>query len=176
MVLKDKLPVSKFQGMTVTKVGVLGSGIMGSGTATDLVELAACQLVIESVVAFSAPERVCGMHFFNPAPVMKLVEVVAPITASEDAIAAATAFARACRKDPVRVKHGGGDQRGPLPSSFGRPSGSALWLRLALRDALTLGCGRQAGWSAGRRRRIAAAASSTGSEPVRRSSGAFGGS
>ena len=45
--------------------------------------------VVDLAVAVSAPERVCGMHFFNPAPVMKLVEIVAPITASEATIATA---------------------------------------------------------------------------------------
>ncbi len=60
--------------------------------------------VVELAVTVSAPERVCGMHFFNPAPVMKLVEIVAPITASEETIATATGFALACGKEPVRVK------------------------------------------------------------------------
>jgi 3-hydroxybutyryl-CoA dehydrogenase len=60
--------------------------------------------VVDLAVAVSSPERVCGMHFFNPAPVMKLVEIVAPITASEETLATATAFARACGKDTVRVK------------------------------------------------------------------------
>ena len=60
--------------------------------------------VVDLAVAVSSPERVCGLHFFNPAPVMKLVEVVAPLTASEDTIATATALARACGKEPVRVK------------------------------------------------------------------------
>jgi 3-hydroxybutyryl-CoA dehydrogenase len=60
--------------------------------------------VVDLAVTVSAPERVCGMHFFNPAPVMKLVEIVAPITVSEETIAIATEFARACGKDPVRVK------------------------------------------------------------------------
>ena len=60
--------------------------------------------VVDLAVAVSRPERVCGMHFFNPAPVMKLVEIVAPITASEETLATATAFAQACGKDTVRVK------------------------------------------------------------------------
>ena len=50
------------------------------------------------------PEKVCGIHFFNPAPVMSLVEVVRPITASEETIDAARAFAEACGKTPVEVK------------------------------------------------------------------------
>jgi 3-hydroxybutyryl-CoA dehydrogenase len=110
-------------------------------TTTDLGDLASCDLVIESVVedlavkkhlfneldrvcADSAilatntstlpvvelametgrPDKVCGVHFFNPAPAMSLVEVVRPLTASDETIASALAFAEACGKEPVEVK------------------------------------------------------------------------
>ncbi|MBA3287446.1 MAG: 3-hydroxybutyryl-CoA dehydrogenase [Acidimicrobiia bacterium] len=59
--------------------------------------------VIELAMATQRPDRVCGIHFFNPAPQMNLVEVVRPITASDDTIKAALAFARACGKDAVEV-------------------------------------------------------------------------
>jgi 3-hydroxybutyryl-CoA dehydrogenase len=182
--------------MSIKQVGIVGSGIMGSGIAetaathgfevvlrsrsqstadgmvagmekslarqvdkekmseadrdaamgrvravSDLGELAGCDLVIESVVEDLAvkkhlfneldricgdhailatntstlpvvelamvtgrPQQVCGIHFFNPAPVMSLVEVVRPITASDETVAAATAFAEGCGKSPVEVK------------------------------------------------------------------------
>ncbi len=60
--------------------------------------------VIEMAAATNRPQQVCGIHFFNPAPAMSLVEVVAPLTASEDTIATATAFAQSCGKSPVHVK------------------------------------------------------------------------
>lgn len=60
--------------------------------------------VIELAMATARPDQVCGVHFFNPAPAMKLVEIVRPLTASDDTIAAATAFAVACGKDAVEVK------------------------------------------------------------------------
>jgi 3-hydroxybutyryl-CoA dehydrogenase len=60
--------------------------------------------VVEMAVATERPEQVCGIHFFNPAPMMSLVEVVRPLTASDDTIAAARAFAEACGKEPVEVK------------------------------------------------------------------------
>jgi len=182
--------------MTVKRVGIVGSGIMGSGVAevaakagiegvlrsrmqetadktvaglekslnkqvekgrlseedrdgalqrvtatSDLNELAACDLVLESVVEDLAtkkelfneldricgdstilatntstlpviemametgrPQKVCGIHFFNPAPMMSLVEIVRPLTADDETIAEATAFAEACGKAPVQVK------------------------------------------------------------------------
>ena len=182
--------------MTTKRVGIVGSGIMGSGVAevaakagfdvvlrsraqhsadamtaglerslakqvergkldeaerdatlgrvsvvTDLGELAECDLVIESIVEDLAakkhlfteldricpehtilatntstlpvvemamntgrPEKVCGVHFFNPAPMMALVEVVRSITSSDETIAAATSFATACGKNAVQVK------------------------------------------------------------------------
>lgn len=182
--------------MTIKRVGIVGSGIMGSGIAevaskagysvvlrsraqhsadamlaglekslakqvdrgklaaeerdgvlervtatTDLGDLADCDLVIESVVENLAtkkhlfseldricadtailatntstlavvemametgrPDRVCGVHFFNPAPAMALVEIVRAITTSDETIAEATAFAEACGKTPVQVR------------------------------------------------------------------------
>ncbi len=60
--------------------------------------------VFELAMATSRPERVCGMHFFNPAQVMSLVEVVRPMSASDETIEAVADFARECGKDPVVVK------------------------------------------------------------------------
>ena len=181
--------------MTVKRVGIVGSGIMGSGIAetaaktghevvlrsrrqetadamvaslekslakqvekgklsdedrqatlgrvtatSDLGDLADCDLVLESIVEDlatkkvlfneldricgdgailatntstlpvvemameSRPEKVCGIHFFNPAPMMPLVEVVAAITTSDETVEAARAFAETCGKSPVLVK------------------------------------------------------------------------
>jgi 3-hydroxybutyryl-CoA dehydrogenase len=64
--------------------------------------------VIELAVATARPELVCGIHFFNPAPVMSLVEVIRPLTASDETIARARDFASACGKDPVEVQDSAG--------------------------------------------------------------------
>jgi len=60
--------------------------------------------VIELAMETSRPELVCGLHFFNPAPAMSLVEVVRPLCASDETIQYVTEFALACGKEPVRVK------------------------------------------------------------------------
>jgi 3-hydroxybutyryl-CoA dehydrogenase len=60
--------------------------------------------VIDLAMETHQPELVCGVHFFNPAPMMGLVEIVRPITATDETIAEVRAFAEACGKSPVEVK------------------------------------------------------------------------
>jgi 3-hydroxybutyryl-CoA dehydrogenase len=60
--------------------------------------------VVEIAMATSRPDKVVGVHFFNPAPAMSLVEVVRPLTASDETVTAALDFATACGKNPVEVK------------------------------------------------------------------------
>jgi 3-hydroxybutyryl-CoA dehydrogenase len=60
--------------------------------------------VVELAMATERPDKVVGIHFFNPAPMMRLVEVIAPLTASAATVEAAKAFAVACGKDVVEVK------------------------------------------------------------------------
>ena len=60
--------------------------------------------VVDMAVATARADKVVGVHFFNPAPMMSLVEIVRPLTASDETVAAVTAFAKACGKDPVEVK------------------------------------------------------------------------
>ena len=59
--------------------------------------------VIEMAKSTNRPDKVCGIHFFNPAALMPLVEVIRPITASDETIAVANGFVKACSKDPVQV-------------------------------------------------------------------------
>src|SRR5437660_7765998 len=56
----------------------------------------------------SAPERVVGMHFFNPAPVMRLLEVVAGERSGEEALAIAFATGEAMGKTVIRASDGPG--------------------------------------------------------------------
>jgi len=60
--------------------------------------------VVELAMVTERPDKVCGIHFFNPAPMMKLVEVIKPLTASDDTMTTALEFATTCGKDAVRVE------------------------------------------------------------------------
>jgi len=60
--------------------------------------------VVEMAVETGRPERVVGVHFFNPAPAMSLVEVVRTLLSSDETVAEAVAFAEACGKGPVVVE------------------------------------------------------------------------
>jgi len=71
------------------------SGILATNTST--------LPVIELAMATQRPDQVCGIHFFNPAPMINLVEIIKPITASDDTIKSALAFATTCGKDAVEV-------------------------------------------------------------------------
>jgi 3-hydroxybutyryl-CoA dehydrogenase len=57
--------------------------------------------VTEIAEATDHPERVVGMHFFNPAPVLPLVEIVRTQRSSDDAVRTAFDWARAAGKQPV---------------------------------------------------------------------------
>jgi 3-hydroxybutyryl-CoA dehydrogenase len=60
--------------------------------------------VVELAVETGRPERVCGVHFFNPAPAMSLVEVIRTLVSSDETVAEAVAFAELCGKGPVVVE------------------------------------------------------------------------
>jgi 3-hydroxybutyryl-CoA dehydrogenase len=54
--------------------------------------------------ALTRPERVLGLHFFSPVPVMKLVEVVVALDTAPDVVAVARAFAERIGKRPIETK------------------------------------------------------------------------
>jgi 3-hydroxybutyryl-CoA dehydrogenase len=60
--------------------------------------------VVEMAVETGRPDRVVGIHFFNPAPAMSLVEVVRTLVSSDETVADTVAFAEACGKEPVVVE------------------------------------------------------------------------
>ena len=91
------------------------------------------------------PERVLGLHFFNPAPAMKLVEVVSSVLTAPHAVAAVTELARELGKEPVAV----GDRPGFVADGllFGYLNQAAAMYesKYATREdidaAMRLGCG-----------------------------------
>ena len=60
--------------------------------------------VIEMAMATRHPERVVGLHFFNPPPVMKLVELVKTIVSDDQAVSVARTFAESLGKTVVLAK------------------------------------------------------------------------
>jgi len=58
----------------------------------------------EIASATSRPEKVCGMHFFNPAPLMRLVEVIRGFSTSDEAVEITTGLAKKMGKITVEVK------------------------------------------------------------------------
>jgi 3-hydroxybutyryl-CoA dehydrogenase len=72
------------------------------GEATFLATNTSALSVTEIAAAASRPERVVGMHFFNPAPLMPLVEIVRTEVVDDDAYETAFAFAERLGKTPIR--------------------------------------------------------------------------
>lgn len=60
--------------------------------------------VVDLAAATDRPDRVLGLHFFNPAPVMKLVEVVRTVATSPEVVEQATAWIRSLDKHPVQCR------------------------------------------------------------------------
>jgi 3-hydroxybutyryl-CoA dehydrogenase len=60
--------------------------------------------ITEIATATNRQDKVVGMHFFNPVPLMRLVEVIRGYYTSDDTIAAAMDLARKFKKEPIEVK------------------------------------------------------------------------
>ncbi len=60
--------------------------------------------VVEQAAGLAHPERLVGLHFFNPVPMMRLVEVVRSIDTGTAVVEAATAFVRGLGKEPVTTR------------------------------------------------------------------------
>ncbi|MFZ3619204.1 3-hydroxyacyl-CoA dehydrogenase [Leclercia barmai] len=83
-----------------------------------------------SITAIAAdlrhPERVAGLHFFNPAPVMKLVEVVSGLATSEEVVAQLMELATRWGKQPVRCQ----STPGFIVNRVARPYYAEAWRAL----------------------------------------------
>lgn len=74
--------------------------------------------ITEMAAATKRPEKVVGMHFFNPVPVMRLVEIVRGLTTSDETVEVARAFAEKLGKTPVVCK----DSPGFIANRIALPS------------------------------------------------------
>jgi 3-hydroxybutyryl-CoA dehydrogenase len=116
---------------------VKGGAILATNTST--------LPVVEMAVETGRPERVIGVHFFNPAAAMSLVEVVRTLLSSDETVAEAVAFAEACGKGPVVVEDRAGFIVNALLFPYLNNAVRMLENRTASRDdidaAMKGGCG-----------------------------------
>ncbi|MEU9949059.1 3-hydroxybutyryl-CoA dehydrogenase [Streptomyces sp. NPDC047939] len=109
--------------------------------ATGTNALSVTRLAAES----QHPERVLGLHFFNPAPAMKLVEVVSSVLTAPPAVEAVTALARELGKEPVAVGDRPGFVADGLLFGYLNQAAAMYEANYASREdidaAMRLGCG-----------------------------------
>ncbi|CAM5298973.1 Fatty acid oxidation complex subunit alpha [Streptomyces canarius] len=118
-------------------------GIVRPGTilATGTNALSVTRLAADS----ARPERVLGLHFFNPAPAMRLVEVVSSVLTAPQAVAAVTDLAIELGKEPVAVGDRPGFVADGLLFGYLNQAAAMYEARYASREdidaAMRLGCG-----------------------------------
>ncbi|WP_433406817.1 3-hydroxyacyl-CoA dehydrogenase family protein [Streptomyces sp. CA-146814] len=109
--------------------------------ATGTNALSVTRLAAES----QRPERVLGLHFFNPAPAMKLVEVVSSVLTAPPAVEAVTRLARELGKEPVAVGDRPGFVADGLLFGYLNQAAAMYEANYASREdidaAMKLGCG-----------------------------------
>ena len=101
--------------------------------------------VTRIAAATQRPERVVGLHFFNPAPVMQLVEVVRTVLTGADVAEAAAGFSRSLGKSPVSAGDRPGFIVNGLLFAYLNQAAAMFESRYATREdidaAMRLGCG-----------------------------------
>ncbi|WP_254811365.1 3-hydroxyacyl-CoA dehydrogenase family protein [Streptomyces cavourensis] len=116
---------------------VAPTAILATGTNA----LSVTRLAAES----QRPERVLGLHFFNPAPAMKLVEVVSSVLTAPPAVEAVTKLARELGKEPVAVGDRPGFVADGLLFGYLNQAAAMYEANYASREdidaAMKLGCG-----------------------------------
>jgi 3-hydroxybutyryl-CoA dehydrogenase len=81
--------------------GLCGAGTIFASNTSSLT-------IAAMAAATRRADRFVGLHFFNPVPLMQLVEVVRTVTTSEETFKRAFAFARSLGKEPVAAKDNSG--------------------------------------------------------------------
>jgi 3-hydroxybutyryl-CoA dehydrogenase len=105
--------------------------------------------ITEISAATQRPDRFAGLHFFNPVPVMKLVEVVRTIATSEETVTAVFEFAKSLGKEPIRTGDNSGFVVNRLLVPYLLDAVRALEEGVATREdidkGMELGCGHPMG-------------------------------
>jgi 3-hydroxybutyryl-CoA dehydrogenase len=105
--------------------------------------------ITELSAATRRPDRFAGLHFFNPVPVMKLVEVVRTIATSEATEKTVFEFARSLGKEPIRAQDNSGFVVNRLLVPYLLDAVRALEEGVATREdidkGMELGCGHPMG-------------------------------
>jgi 3-hydroxybutyryl-CoA dehydrogenase len=105
--------------------------------------------VVDMAVATSRPARVIGFHFFNPAQVMKLVELVSTVATDPDVVESVKAFAQRIDKTPVVARDRAGFIANlllfPYLNSAVRTFDQGFASREDIDAAMQLGCGHPMG-------------------------------
>jgi len=105
--------------------------------------------IIDMATATGRPDRFIGLHFFNPVPVMKLVEVVRALTTSEETLQTAIAFGDSLGKKAVVAKDGPGFIVNRLLIPYLLDAVRALESGIATKEdidaAMSLGCNHPMG-------------------------------
>ncbi|MFF0965467.1 3-hydroxyacyl-CoA dehydrogenase family protein [Streptomyces sp. NPDC003703] len=113
----------------------------GTILATGTNALSVTRLAADS----ARPERVLGLHFFNPAPAMRLVEVVSSVLTAPQAVAAVTDLAAELGKEPVAVGDRPGFVADGLLFGYLNQAAAMYEAKYASREdidaAMRLGCG-----------------------------------
>jgi len=101
--------------------------------------------VTDIAVATNRPSQVVGMHFFNPAPVQKFVEIVSTVVTAPETVDAASAVAAALDKEPVVIGDKAGFIANALLFGYLNHAASMFETKYASREdidaAMRLGCG-----------------------------------
>jgi 3-hydroxybutyryl-CoA dehydrogenase len=105
--------------------------------------------IIEMAAATKRPEQFVGLHFFNPVPVMKLVEVISTIQSNQETVRKATVFSESLGKTAIQAKDRAGFIVNLLLIPYLLDAIRALEMGLATREdidtGMMLGCGHPMG-------------------------------
>ena len=119
------------------------------GPATLFASNTSSLSIIAMATVTGRPDRFLGLHFFNPVPMMPLVEVVKSVATSPETIEAGTAFVRRLGKEPIAARDSAGFIVNLLLIPYLLDAARAVERGIAsIRDVdlgMTLGCGHPMG-------------------------------